>query len=140
MKIISWEKKGNLVRFYLGNNNLKDWYGDDWDDVCYSNNAGMKPYSEYISGYMDIVFRWDINVQEAADDWHYNGNSPYCMNDFKERKAPILVCQKVADGSWGEDYHRLIGAENKEKEFFKIYMGDEILDVLKWYDFCLEVR
>ena len=29
MKIIDFEKKGNVVRFYLGDNDLKEWYGDD---------------------------------------------------------------------------------------------------------------
>lgn len=30
MKIIDFERKGNLVRFYLGDDDLVEWYGDDW--------------------------------------------------------------------------------------------------------------
>ena len=29
MNIIYFERKGNLVRFYLGDDDLAEWYGDD---------------------------------------------------------------------------------------------------------------
>lgn len=29
MKIIGWERKGNVVRFALGEDGLDDWSGDD---------------------------------------------------------------------------------------------------------------
>lgn len=35
MKIIGWERKGNVVKFALGDNHLKDWSGDDWNDAPY---------------------------------------------------------------------------------------------------------
>lgn len=38
MQIIDMEKKGNVVRFYLGENG-KQW-GDDWNDAPYDCNAG----------------------------------------------------------------------------------------------------
>lgn len=40
MKIIYWEKKGNVVRFYLCAADLKDWGGDDWSNTTYEHNAG----------------------------------------------------------------------------------------------------
>ena len=40
LKIIDFEKKGNVVRFYYGKDSLKEWYGDDWDDRPYEHNAG----------------------------------------------------------------------------------------------------
>ena len=78
MKIIDFEKKGNVVRFYLGeqtenwgwtNPEYKDYtgktptwlkpsdryYGDDWDDKPYEHNAGTV-YGEFIKGYKDIAF------------------------------------------------------------------------------------
>ena len=30
MKIIDFEKKGNVVRFYVGSDNLENYYGDDF--------------------------------------------------------------------------------------------------------------
>lgn len=41
MKIIDFERKGNLVRFYLGDDDLHDWSGDDWNDTPYEYNAGQ---------------------------------------------------------------------------------------------------
>ena len=47
-KIIDFERKGNIVRFYLGDvNNSNGYYGDDWDDVPYEHNAG-KVYEQYV--------------------------------------------------------------------------------------------
>ena len=44
MKILDFELKGNVIKFYLGNCN--DWWGDDWDDRPYEHNAG-KVYDQY---------------------------------------------------------------------------------------------
>lgn len=46
-KVIDYDKKGNLVRFYLGDIDLGYWTGDDWDDAPYEHNAGMI-YEEYV--------------------------------------------------------------------------------------------
>ena len=35
MKIIDWDRKGNVLRLYLGEDRLEDWWGDDWDDRPY---------------------------------------------------------------------------------------------------------
>ena len=40
MKIIDFECTGNVVRFYLGKDNEKDYHGDDWNDTPYECNAG----------------------------------------------------------------------------------------------------
>ena len=40
MKIIDFDKKGNVVRFYLGPTNKNDYWGDDWSDKPYEENAG----------------------------------------------------------------------------------------------------
>ena len=55
MKIIDFSKKGNVVRFYLGEDNCKDYWGDDWNDFPYEHNAGCV-YDEYIAGIVDIAF------------------------------------------------------------------------------------
>ena len=47
MKIIDFDKKGNVVRFYLGKDDLNDYWGDDWNDVPYEHNAGTV-YDEFI--------------------------------------------------------------------------------------------
>ena len=56
-----------------------------------------------------IAFGYNVSVLEAEDDWHYNGNSPFCMDDFKDRKAPILVIDPTGE----EMFYSL--AVNKEE-------------------------
>lgn len=90
MKIIDCEKKGNLLRLYLGNNDNEDYWGDDWNDVPYEHNAGTV-YDEYVTGTVDFAFPFDACVFEPGDDWHYNGNSPYCKEDFKKGNIPFIV-------------------------------------------------
>ena len=47
MKIIDFDKKGNVVRFYLGEDVCNDYWGDDWNDAPYEHNAGTV-YNRYV--------------------------------------------------------------------------------------------
>ena len=85
-KIIDWECKGNVVRLYLGRPKLKDWWGDDWDDRPYEHNAG-RVYDEFISGYIDIAFSFDCEVDEPCEGVD---NSQYCKDSFKCGETPII--------------------------------------------------
>ena len=38
--IADYEKKGNMVKFYVGSDDLTNWYEDDWDKRPYESNAG----------------------------------------------------------------------------------------------------
>lgn len=119
MKIIGWERKGNVVRLALGKDDLNDWSGDDWNDAPYEHNASSIPLWG-TEKYVDIAFGYNVSVLEAEDDWHYNGNSPFCMDDFKD-KAPILVIDSTGE----EVFYSL--AANKE-EIYGIFMGDRFED------------
>lgn len=111
MKIVDIERKGNVVRFYLGqktanwgwtNPNYKDFsgntpkwlkpsdtfYGDDWDDIPYESNAGSV-YDQFVYAHRDIAFDFDDTVLMPEDD--YSANSPYCKDDFIKRVAPFLI-------------------------------------------------
>ena len=66
MKIIDFEKRGNLVRLYLGNDSVDDYWGDDWDDAPYEYNAG-KVYDKYISAYIDLAFDWKYYIYEQSE-------------------------------------------------------------------------
>lgn len=89
MKIIDWERNGNIVRFYLGVDSLENWYGDDWDDTPYEHNADTV-YQEYVAGTMDIAFPFDAEVSEPCDGYW---NSPYCKDDFKSGAVPIITVE-----------------------------------------------
>ena len=125
MKIIDWYKKGNLIRFFLGKDDCINYYGDDWDDFPYEHNAGLV-YEEFVRGYIDVVIPFDYTAVEPEDDWRFDGNSPYCKNNFKEQKAPCLVIGKD-DEYWAVEYSTVIA----DKYAVKIYLDTSKNEVIK---------
>lgn len=145
MKIIDFKKKGNIVRFYLGektedwgwtrsdytrkDGSTPDWlrpsdtyYGDDWNDRPYEHNAGYV-YEEFIKGYKDIAFDFDDLVLEPCEGaWH--GNSRWCKYDMVDRKVPciIIIPKEVHQDSWDTAFDTWVGAEGIKKYYF----GDEM--------------
>lgn len=122
MKIIDLERKGNVIRFALGSDDLTpdDWGGDDWDDAPYEHNAGPELFAT--EKRVDVAFGYNVEILEACNDYHYRGNSPFCKDDFKERKAPMLIIDPTGDAIY---YSQSLGNEN----LFKIYMGDTFEDI-----------
>ena len=119
MKIIDCEKHGNVVRFFLGKDDLKEWWGDDWDDAPYEHNCGTV-YDDYVSAIADFAFPVDYIVCEPCDDWRSN-NTPYCRDDFIKKKAPCIVFKKKDENSWDDDtFPGIIG----DARSTKIYFGD----------------
>lgn len=97
MKIIDFERKGNVIKLYLGDNDCNDYWGDDWDDFPYECNAG-RVYDEFVQGYAYLYIDYAFNVFEPSDDWYYDGNSPFCKADFKKARNPILVITTSDEG------------------------------------------
>ena len=118
MKIIDWRRNGNVVRLFLGRDNLDRWYGDDWNDRPYEHNAGSV-YKEFVSGYFDLTFGFDEILVEPE---HGHSNSPYCKDDFRTRAAPILVV--LPKNEWTDDFEHAL-AHPKAR---RIYMGDKVPD------------
>ena len=142
LKVIDFDRKGNVIRFYLGkktaawgwtNPDYKDpydgkrpewvkpsdtFYGDDWDDAPYQDNAGQV-YDQFIYGWYDMYVPFDLVVIEG---WQYIrrcvGNGLFYTNSISknalvERQAPIIaICDKDGD--------------EVLREF---YMGDELEDL-----------
>lgn len=130
MKIIDFEKKGNVVRFYLGEDDLEKWWGDDWDDYPYESNAGTV-YAEYVSGAIDVAFKFDWEVLEPRNGEY---ESSYCKQDMIMRKVPCIVLvppELNSEYVWGAGYFKKwVGADG----VIKIYFGDDesILDQFEW--------
>lgn len=125
MKIIDFYKKGNVVRFYLGEDSLEKWWGDDWNDTPYEHNAG-EVYDRFVSAYVDVVFPFDWEVCEPGDDWNYHGNSPFCKEDFINRQAPCIVAipPEIVEKHWDVQYSTHVGDNGS----IKFYFGD-VVDV-----------
>ena len=138
MQIIDFKRKGNVVRFYLGektpdwgwtrsdytrNGKTPDWlkpsdkyYGDDWDDRPYEHNASQV-YEEFIKGYKDIAFDFDDLVLEPCDG---ELNSCWCKEDMVARRVPciIIVPKEVVGDSWNDAFSYWSGCDGIRKFYF----------------------
>ena len=120
MQIIDFEKKGNVVRFLLGDAS-KEYWGDDWNDIPYEHNAGGV-YEEYVQGHRDIAFDFDNLVLEPQDGEY--DNSPYSKEDMKNRIVPciIVVPKKLYENTYKDAFRDWVGADGIKK----FYFGDEM--------------
>lgn len=152
MKIIDFEKRGNVVRFYLGektevwgwtNPDYKvknkdgkfvtpDWlkpsqkfYGDDWDDFPYECNAG-RVYSEFIKGYMDIAFTFNSIVREPEECSYDRSDSGVSKEDMYNRNVPCLVVvpAKTPTVKDDEDFYTFNDIVGRA-DATRIYLGDD---------------
>ena len=121
--IIDCEKKGNVVRFYLGNN--PDYHGDDWDDYPYEENCS-KVYDKYILGYKDVIFPFEYSVLEPVDDYR---STNYCRNHFKQGIVPCLVAvdnSKFASPCEVDSFSRALGYKDAKKYYFGDIMTPDV--------------
>lgn len=120
MKIIDFEKKGNVVRFYLGADNCQNYWGDDWNDAPYDCNAGTV-YADFISGIRDIAFPFDDLVLEPCDGTFC---CSYTKDDMKRRTVPciVVVPKELAETTYDEKFSRWVGADGVQR----FYFGDEM--------------
>lgn len=123
MKIIDFERKGNVVRFYLGDDSCDDYWGDDWNDRPYEHNAGTV-YGNFVTGHVDVAFPLDANVLDPESDYRYHGNSPYCKEDFKRRHAPFLIVLPPD----------VVSKDEIHSDSYSIYMGNEVVEKFYFND------
>lgn len=119
MKIIDFDKKGNVIRFYFGDDSLTDYWGDDWNDRPYECNAGTV-YEEFVKGYVDVAFDFDSLVLEPENDWRNHGNSQWCKDDMRERKVPciIVVPKELLEDTWEDGFNYWVAADRVRKIYF----------------------
>lgn len=130
MEIIDFERKGNVIRFYLGTNG--EQWGDDWDDTPYECNAGTV-YDKYVKGKRDIAFPFDCIVLEPEDGAWQRAGSNCCKEDMMNRRVPciIVVPPELAKDSWYVDsFDHWIGCDGVKKYYFGDEMSDD-LDIIE---------
>ena len=132
-KIIDFERKGNVVRFYLGAADCNDYWGDDWDDSPYDCNAGSV-YGDYVAGVKDVAFPFDSLVLEPSSEWA-GGNNNFSKEDMKKRIVPciIVVPPNIANGSQLDQFSYWANGRGTLKFYFGDKMNHSI--GLSLYDF-----
>lgn len=124
LKIIDFATKGNVIRFYLGENSCTDYWGDDWNDAPYEHNAG-KVYDEYIKQVYDIKIPYDYDVLEPCSGML---NSFYSKEDMKKEKVPCIVIYKPEEDDYGGwDFNRCVA----DKNCIKIYFNTTLAQLIK---------
>ena len=118
MKIIDFEHKGNVIRFYLGADELESWYGDDWDDAPYEHNAG-RVYDEFVTGRHDMVVPFDSTVLEPCSG---QLNSRWCKLDMVARLVPCIIIVPGKLDWYSDNFNDYIGAASARR----IYFGDKL--------------
>ena len=114
MKLIDFERKGNLVRLYLGDD--ANFTGDDWDDYPYEDNASPV-YDEYIKAIIDYAVPCEYIILEPSDN--PNG-SDWCKNDMKCGYVPMFVIGDSQENEWAS-FSQVIA----DKKVKRIYMNEE---------------
>ena len=116
MKIIDFERKGNVVRFFLGADDCFDYRGNDWGDAPYDCNAGQV-YDRYIIGHKDVYFPFDSLVLEPESNRYNN----WCTKvDMKKRKIPcvIVVPKEIHEDRWNDSFSQFVGADGIQRFYF----------------------
>lgn len=118
-EIIDFERKGNVVRFYLGKNG--EQWGDDWDDSPYDCNAGSV-YDRYVEDTHDVYVPFDWQVLEPCDGvW----NCQYSKKDMIERDVPCLIFipPSALENQWDtENFSKFVGGS----DVLRVYFGDTV--------------
>lgn len=116
MKIIDCEKKGNVVRFYLGADDCENYWGDDWNDAPYERNAGTV-YSQFVTGIRDVAFPFDALVLEPCDGIY---NTRFSRENMKNRIVPCLIVipPEFCKNSYRDDYAFWAGHKAAKAYYF----------------------
>ena len=121
MKIIDWETKGNVIRFYLGKEDEMDYYGDDWDDASFLHNAGLV-YGNYIEGVAEIYVPFGCVVHNPTDD-----RQVITKEDFKDMKYPCLIVTDTHEVLYDlEDYQKYAEMEPEYSHARYFYLNDRL--------------
>jgi len=123
-KLIDIKRKGQAVRFYIGDDDLKEWWGDDWNDYPFECNAGTV-YDEFIKRTLDVCFPFDTLVIEPTSSGYRS--IEYSKDEMVKRKVPCLMIDPDAENHEYVFLSEFIGNDN----VIKIYFGDSISKITK---------
>lgn len=135
MKIIDFERKGNVVRFFLGKDNVADYDGEGWEKYPYDRAERVD--EKHIVGSADIAFPFDAMVLEPNSG---EERCSYSKVDMKTGLVPciIVVPPNIANGS----HHTEFSYWANGRGTMKFYFGDKINHTvgLSLYDFIVSAN
>lgn len=115
MKIIDIQTFGNVIKFYLGDDDCTDYWGDDWDDAPYEHNAGTV-YDEYVTITEEYAIPTRYSVLQPISDFrHCDGVS---KQDMKNHKIPCLILTHDTVDSWDSEFYTYLNADDAVKIYY----------------------
>lgn len=121
MKIIDWETKGNVIRFYLGEEDDVCYWGDDWDNASFLHNAGLV-YGNYVEGVAEIYVPFGCVVHNPTDE-----EQVITKEDFKEMEYPCLIVTDTYEVLYDrEDYWKYANMNPEYSYARYFYLNDRL--------------
>lgn len=122
MKIIDFERRGNLVRFLIGDDEDDDFWGEDWNERPYDKQQNNRVYDGHITGYRDVVFPFDAIVCELCDGHTMSRRS---KRDMKGRRCACIAVifreqfdEDEYDWLYEDDFDIVVSDGRSTKFFF----------------------
>lgn len=137
LKVIDIKNNGNLIRFSLGDKNLKGYYGDDWNDIPYEHNADGV-YTRFVKAYLDVVLPYGILYAEPKDDYRFEGNSIYSKEMFRDLGFPFAVLYNDKDAYEGS-YVTVLSNQDLESRLLLYFeeKADKLISRLKEKEYLM---
>ena len=87
LKICWIKNKGNYIRFYFTTQD--DYWGDDWNDAPWEDNAG-DVYSEFVEYFVDVIVPFNYKVTHTLNDLYDPYQSNVAIADLVDNNAPFI--------------------------------------------------
>lgn len=100
-KIIDFEYYGNVIKLFLGHENILDWTGDDWDNDILDSYDPV--HSEFILRTILLVINPDKFIVRWFDELPIQN---FTKNDMKTNKFPFMSITKPDQDFWSAEAHR----------------------------------
>lgn len=137
LKIIDVKLKNNIVYFYLGQKNVMDYKGDDWDDTPYELNAETV-YDEYVEKILVAYYFENIVILEPCSNI-YNG-AEYTKLQMKKRLIPCCGISEPTDGqSW--EYETMFNTLAENEKSVAFFFEDEAIKIIESIikPYCIQI-
>ena len=100
-KIIDYSFFGNIVLLYLGNENIDDWTGEDWNNLISDSYEPVD--QQYVVKKISLMINPEKLIVETFED---ELREEFTKNDMKTNKFPFMSIMKQYGNFWAKDSRR----------------------------------